>query len=41
MKFEADDIRSVDPKFQEPRFSQYMTAVEKLAILAKSLFTIF
>jgi aryl-alcohol dehydrogenase-like predicted oxidoreductase len=35
MKFEADDIRSVDPKFQEPRFSQYMTAVEKLAILAK------
>ena len=35
MSFEADDIRRVDPKFQEPRFSQYMTAVERLAALAK------
>lgn len=34
MKFEAD-IRRFDPKFQEPRFSQYMTAVEGLADFAK------
>jgi aryl-alcohol dehydrogenase-like predicted oxidoreductase len=34
MTFDADDIRSVDPKFQKPRFSQYMTAVERLAALA-------
>ena len=33
MKFDAQDIRSADPKFQEPRFSQYMTAVERLAVL--------
>jgi len=35
MEFEEGDIRRVDPKFQEPRFSQYMTAVEKLDALAK------
>lgn len=35
MKFDAHDIRNFDPKFQEPRFSQYMTAVERLAALAK------
>jgi aryl-alcohol dehydrogenase-like predicted oxidoreductase len=35
MNFAADDIRAVDPKFQEPRFSQYLTAVERLAALAK------
>jgi aryl-alcohol dehydrogenase-like predicted oxidoreductase len=35
MSFEQGDIRRVDPKFQEPRFSQYMTAVERLAALAK------
>ncbi len=35
MKFEAGDIRAVDPKFQEPRFSQYITAVERLAALAR------
>ena len=34
MHFESHDIRSVDPKFQEPRFSQYITAVEKLSALA-------
>jgi aryl-alcohol dehydrogenase-like predicted oxidoreductase len=28
MKFEKDDIRNADPKFIEPRFSQYMNAVE-------------
>ncbi|MGD0802295.1 MAG: aldo/keto reductase [Terracidiphilus sp.] len=35
MSFDAKDIRSVDPKFQEPRFSQYMTAVEGLAAFAQ------
>ncbi len=35
MRFDEKDIRSVDPKFQEPRFSQYMTAVERLAAFAR------
>jgi aryl-alcohol dehydrogenase-like predicted oxidoreductase len=35
MSFDAQDIRSVDPKFQEPRFSQYMTAVERLTAFAQ------
>jgi aryl-alcohol dehydrogenase-like predicted oxidoreductase len=35
MSFDAKDIRNCDPKFQEPRFSQYMTAVERLALFAK------
>jgi aryl-alcohol dehydrogenase-like predicted oxidoreductase len=35
MKFDESDIRRVDPKFQEPRFSQYMTAVERLAAFAR------
>jgi len=35
MRFDASDIRSVDPKFQEPRFSQYMTAVERLGEFAR------
>ena len=38
MTFEAGDIRAVDPKFQEPRFSQYMTAVERLTELARVRF---
>lgn len=38
MKFEPGDIRAVDPKFQEPRFSQYMTAVERLAAFARERF---
>ncbi len=29
-KFEGDDIRKVDPKFEQPRFGQYLSAVEKL-----------
>jgi aryl-alcohol dehydrogenase-like predicted oxidoreductase len=33
--FDRKDIRSVDPKFQEPRFSQYMDAVERLAAFAR------
>lgn len=35
MTFDAGDIRSVDPKFQEPRFSQYITAVEQLTKMAR------
>jgi aryl-alcohol dehydrogenase-like predicted oxidoreductase len=35
MSFDRKDIRSVDPKFQEPRFSQYMTAVERLGDFAQ------
>jgi len=38
MRFEAGDIRAVDPKFQEPRFNQYMTAVERLTTLARERF---
>ena len=35
MTFDAGDIRSVDPKFQEPRFSQYLTAVDRLGAFAR------
>lgn len=35
MTFAADDIRTADPKFREPQFGQYMTAVEKLSVLAR------
>jgi aryl-alcohol dehydrogenase-like predicted oxidoreductase len=35
MTFDPADIRAVDPKFQEPRFSQYITAVERLTLLAR------
>jgi aryl-alcohol dehydrogenase-like predicted oxidoreductase len=35
MTFDRKDIRSVDPKFQEPRFSQYITAVERLTVFAR------
>jgi len=38
MTFEAGDIRAVDPKFQQPRFDQYMTAVERLMELARFRF---
>ncbi|MGO9317930.1 MAG: aldo/keto reductase [Terracidiphilus sp.] len=34
MSFDKGDIRRVDPKFREPRFSQYITAVEGLAEFA-------
>ncbi len=30
-KFEGDDLRLKDPKFLEPRFAQYLTAVDRLA----------
>jgi aryl-alcohol dehydrogenase-like predicted oxidoreductase len=36
MHFPDGDIRLVDPKFQEPRFSQYLDAVEQLGTLAKA-----
>jgi len=29
-KFEGDDLRKVDPKFQPPRYAQYLSAVEQL-----------
>jgi aryl-alcohol dehydrogenase-like predicted oxidoreductase len=29
-KFEGDDLRRADPKFQPPRFAQYLAAVEQL-----------
>ena len=38
MVFDASDIRSADPKFKHPRFSQYMTAVERLAAFARERF---
>jgi aryl-alcohol dehydrogenase-like predicted oxidoreductase len=34
MSFDSGDIRRVDPKFSEPRFSEYITAVEHLAAFA-------
>lgn len=34
-KFEGDDLRRVDPKFQQPRFGQYLAAVARLDRLAK------
>src|SRR5256886_6470881 len=33
--FDGDDLRRTDPKFLEPRFAQYLTAVEKLDRLAR------
>jgi aryl-alcohol dehydrogenase-like predicted oxidoreductase len=33
-KFDGDDLRRSDPKFQQPRFSQYLDAVEQLDRLA-------
>lgn len=29
-RFEGDDLRKTDPKFQEPRYSQYLQCVDKL-----------
>jgi aryl-alcohol dehydrogenase-like predicted oxidoreductase len=34
-EFAEGDIRSVDPKFQPPRFEQYLEAVERLDALAR------
>lgn len=39
IEFEGDDMRKEDdPKFQEPHFSQYLSAVEKLDELAQERF---
>jgi aryl-alcohol dehydrogenase-like predicted oxidoreductase len=35
-KFERDDLRLRDPKFQEPRFSQYLAAVDRLEKYSKT-----
>src|SRR5262249_54991063 len=37
-KFEGDDLRKVDPKFREPRFSHYLDAVALLGMLARERF---
>ena len=34
-KFSGDDLRRTDPKFQQPRFAQYLAAVEGLDRLAQ------
>ncbi|MFZ4832886.1 aldo/keto reductase [Rouxiella sp. Mn2063] len=36
--FAEDDLRSFDPKFQSPRFAQYLAAVEELTQLAQERF---
>jgi aryl-alcohol dehydrogenase-like predicted oxidoreductase len=36
--FEGDDLRRTDPKFQAPRFTQYLAAVERLDQLARERF---
>ena len=36
--FEGDDLRGTDPKFQPPRFAQYLRAVERLDELARARF---
>ena len=33
--FDGDDLRQVDPKFQPPRFAQYLAAVDRLGRLAR------
>ncbi|MDT8377290.1 MAG: aldo/keto reductase [Desulfotignum sp.] len=37
-QFEGDDLRNNDPKFKEPRFSDYLEAVQKLEDLAGKRF---
>jgi aryl-alcohol dehydrogenase-like predicted oxidoreductase len=37
-RFEGDDLRRTDPKFQPPRFAQYLAAVEQLDRLAQRRF---
>ena len=36
--FEGDDLRRIDPKFQPPRFAQYLDAVRQLDELAQRRF---
>ncbi|HEX4181903.1 MAG TPA: aldo/keto reductase [Caulobacteraceae bacterium] len=37
-EFEGDDLRKADPKFQSPRFSYYLAAVDDLKALARERF---
>ena len=37
-KFDGDDLRRADPKFQPPRFAQYLAAVQQLDQFAKDHF---
>jgi aryl-alcohol dehydrogenase-like predicted oxidoreductase len=37
-EFDGDDLRRSDPKFQQPRFAQYLAAVERLDHLAQQCF---
>jgi aryl-alcohol dehydrogenase-like predicted oxidoreductase len=37
-KFEGDDLRRTDPKFQQPRFAQYLAAAERLDRFARQRF---
>jgi aryl-alcohol dehydrogenase-like predicted oxidoreductase len=37
-RFSGDDLRRTDPKFQPPRFAQYLRAVERLDELARTRF---
>lgn len=34
-RFEGDDLRKTDPKFQPPRYAQYLRAVQRLARFAR------
>jgi aryl-alcohol dehydrogenase-like predicted oxidoreductase len=36
--FTGDDLRKSDPKFQPPRFEQYLAAIEELDRIAKQRF---
>jgi aryl-alcohol dehydrogenase-like predicted oxidoreductase len=37
-KFEGDDLRRTDPKFQQPQFAEYLAAVAQLDQLARQRF---
>ena len=37
-RFDGDDLRRVDPKFQQPRFNQYLAAVSALDAFARANF---
>jgi aryl-alcohol dehydrogenase-like predicted oxidoreductase len=36
--FQGDDLRQIDPKFQKPRFNQYLKAVERIKRLAREIY---
>ena len=37
-QFSGDDVRKIDPKFQQPRYAQYLKAVERLDRFAQENF---